>query len=121
MHAKHQETSQPKSKKDEAIWDHSGALRTSHHLRSWVSGFRLFSVSIAQDDDRCDLHVYDFSPRARVRLLRLEEDGSQVMSPSVGGCRLLWDAIDIHDISFGHDSMIVQLVSRFPPSRTLTI
>ena len=98
-----------------------GPLRTSYHLRSWVSGFRLFSVSIAQDDGGCDLHVYDFSPRARTKFLRLEEDGCKVMRPSVGGCRLPWDAIDIHDISFGHDSMIVQLVSRFLPSRTLTV
>jgi hypothetical protein len=93
-----------------------GTLNASYH---WLSGFRLFSASVTKDGRRCDLHVYDFSPHARMKFLHLAGDGRKVIRPSVVGHRLPWNAMDIHDITFGHDSMVVQLVSHFLTSWNL--
>jgi len=86
-----------------------GTPDATHDPRSWVSGFRLFSSSIAVGDDRLNLHVYDFSPHARMKFLHMAGDGCRVVHPSVTAWRLPWDPFDICDISVGHDSMLVQL------------
>ena len=84
-------------------------------LRSVVSGFRLFFVFTPRNDPRLNLCVYDFSPRSRMKFLHPGGRGFKVMRPSVTGFRLPWNTLDVYDISFGHDSMVAQLVSRFPP------
>lgn len=91
--------------------------RTAHNMGPWVSGFRLFFVS-AQNDGRCDLHVYDFSSHACTKFLPREGNDVVCVGPVVGH-RLPWQAGDIYDITFCHDSMIVQLVSHFLISQKL--
>ena len=91
------------------------APRAPFHMRSRVSGFRFFSASIRGDDGACSLEMYDFSARSLRKWVRRTNDGRQVMHPSEPGHHLPWDAVDIYDISFGHDCILVQLVSHPQP------
>ena len=88
---------------------------TLFHMRSWVSGFRFFSAPIGGYDGACDLQMYDFSARSLQKWVRRTNVGRQVMHPSGPGHHLPWDATDIYDISFGHDCILVQLVSHLQP------
>ena len=82
------------------------------HVRSWVSGFRLFHLYIVEGGRGCDLHVYDFSARGHMSsLCQPAGKDSQVMYASVR--RLPWEVMGIHEINFGHNSMVFQVVSRF--------
>jgi hypothetical protein len=98
-----------------------GDFYRSRYVQCWVSGFRLFRVSILRDMSGCYLHVYDFSAHARTRFLQPRGNGRQVMHPSVTECRLPWRAIDIYDVSFGHDGVVFQVVSRFSSSWQLRV
>ena len=92
----------------------------TYHLGSWVSGFRVFSAFVAwAHHGGCTLRVYDFSPRASVKFLHSVGDGCKVMYPSVAAFCLPQYDTGVCGISFGHDSMVVELVSRFPSSRQL--
>ena len=93
-------------------------LDRSQEVQPWISGFRLFHVSTVPDDiiRSCDLHVYDFSGQGRMKSLQPTDNGHQVMHPSVTGHRLPWKVVDMDNVSFGHDSLVFQVVSRFPPS-----
>ena len=88
-----------------------------YYLGSWVSGFRFISAFIAWGDGGCTLRVYDFSPRGSMKFLHSGGDGCRVMDPSVAAFRLPRYNTGIRGISFGHDSIVVELVSRFLPSR----
>ena len=87
------------------------SLYRSRYVQCWVSGCRLFRVSILQVARGCSLHVYDFSAHARTKLLQPGDNGRQVMHPTVTAYRLPWSTIDICDASFGHDSVVFQVVS----------
>ena len=89
------------------------SLYRSRYVQCWVSGCRLFRVSILQVARGCSLHVYDFSAHARTKLLQPGDNGRQVMHPTVTAYRLPWSTIDICDASFGHDSVVFQVVSHF--------
>lgn len=92
-------------------------FRLSPCVRSWVSGFRLFRVSIRLgDSDGCDLHVYDFSPNGRMMHLQPAGSGRQVMHPSVAKCRLPWERTNICNASSGHDGVVFQIVRGFSSS-----
>ena len=84
----------------------------------WVSGFRLFSTSRMLSEGR-NLRVHDFSPHASMKFLHLADDGRKLMHPSIAAFRLLQYNSFTRGISFGHDSMVVEFVSRFPPPRQL--
>ena len=94
-------------------------LNAPRYLRSWVSGFRLFSAFQALGDRIYDLRVHDFSPHGMAQFLHLTDDGRKVMRPSVAALRLPQYGGYIYEINFGHDSMVVELVSLFSPSRQL--
>ena len=89
------------------------------YLGSWVSGFRFFSAFIGLGDCQYDLRVHDFSPLAMKNFLHLADDGCKVMHPSVAAVRLPQYETGIHRVGFGHDSMVVELVSQLSPSRQL--
>lgn len=87
-------------------------LYRSHFVRSWVSGFRLFHLSITWGNNVCDFRVYDFSTHGRMNSLRQPAgDGPRVVQPSARRSHLPWKAINICNISFGHDSMVFRVVS----------
>ena len=90
---------------------------TAYCLGSWVSGFRLFSAFVMLGERVCNLSVHDFSPRASMRFLHSAGDGRKVMHPSVPAFHLPWNHRFLIGIRFGHDSMVAELVSRFPPLR----
>ena len=92
---------------------------TAYHRGSWVSGFRLFSTFVALCDRGCNLCVHDFSPHASTKFLHKLDDGRTVMRPSVESVLLPWNGICIRSLSFGHDSIVAELVSRFPPPQQL--
>ena len=89
--------------------NHSRTYRRGH----WVSGFRLFSTSSVSSEGS-DLRVHDFSPHASMKFLHLADDGRPLMHPSVTAFRLPREDYDgpAHGISFGHDSMVFEFVSR---------
>ena len=70
---------------------------------------------------RCNLHVHDFSPHANVKFLHLAEpdDGRKLMRPSAAAFPLPPYDGPTHGISFGHDCMVIEFVSRFTPPRGL--
>ena len=90
---------------------------TAYSVGAWVSGFRLFSASVVPGEGVYNLCVHDFSPRASMMFLHSAGDGCKVMHPSVPAFRLPWDNLCLIRIRFGHDSMVGELVSRFPPLR----
>lgn len=94
---------------------------TTYHWGYWVSGFRLFSSFVDwQDHHRSrNLRVYDFSPHASMKFLHQADDGRKLMHPSVAAFHLPWDNndCDTRGINFGHDSMVFEFVSGFPPLR----
>jgi len=50
MHAKNQETTQPKSKKDDAIWDHSRDMALSGRLLDDTSRSKIIADSAGLSD-----------------------------------------------------------------------
>ena len=91
----------------------------TYPLGSWVSGFRFISAFTAWGDGGSTLRVYDFSPHASMKFLHSVGDGCKVMHPGVAAFCLRRYDTGIRGIRFGHDSMVVELVSCFPPSRQL--
>lgn len=84
-----------------------------HHLGGWVSGFRFFSGCATKDDRVYDLHVHNFSPHAGTKFPHLVDDDCKVMHPRVAAVRLPQYKTNVARISFGHDSMVFDLVSCF--------
>lgn len=84
-----------------------------HHLGGWVSGFRFFSGCATTDDRVYDLYVHNFSPHASTKFPHLADDDCKVMHPSVAAVRLPQYETNVARISFGHDSMVFDLVSCF--------
>ena len=87
--------------------------------RSWVSGSRLFRVTVSLDDYSCYLYVYDFSARGRMKHFMRAGGCNKVMHSSVTEIRFPWKAAEIYDVSFGHDSVVSRVVSGFSSSRQL--
>ena len=82
--------------------------------RSWVCGSRLFRVASTRAGYEASLYVFDFSPRGRMKHFR--GCPTEAIDPNVKEFYLSWGSIRVHDVSFGHDSVVYQLVSGFSSS-----
>jgi len=80
-------------------------------VRSWVSGSRLFRVALPQTGYTASLHVFDFSPRSRMKHFWRCPTG--IMDPNVNEFHLFRGSTRMRNVSFGHDSVVYQLVSGF--------
>ena len=85
---------------------------------TWDPGFPRFDFSPLSERWVIvyDLRVHNFSPHGMTRFLHLTDNGRKVMHPSVAALCLPQYGGYTYEINFGHDSMVVELVSLFSPS-----
>jgi len=93
---------------------HSIEVRPGDIASLWVSGPRLFCLSV---DEEAWVDVYDFSPQASARHLKTTTDRDGVvqrfMRPSIRDHDLSWDGLYllINFANSGHDSIVLLMVN----------